>query len=1106
MGVLACPVTAIDLAAGSVLCGRGGVLFLYGVATGSEEGSVELLPGGCIHGFTVDGPHHEEGEALVVAFGQKRVCVFLLRPYAEGPLVGRIDRQWSIDSCSDWVHCVRWVGSSRDVLAVGFAHNFVELWSRVERAVLARLRCAPWALLYSMALWGDTADALVVAAGTIYNDVVLWRANDSTVLGQLCGHQGSIYKLAFNATATALLSASDDRTLILWTRSDGGSLAAGQPIDEGSVQRTPLKGHTCRVWDCKALQRFLVSCGEDNRCIVWTYAGERLVTFEGHRGRGIRSLACSERLGLVVTGGHDSTVKFWQLPCITEGTEDEDTRSPAGSDPFRAVPLPGCAVKSLVVGPLLGGGCPPVFLGTGDGAVLRLAGDLEPHVVVPGSPELGFPQQLCISGDSRWLFVGYSSGTGRLHCLEEPKAAGSPVRMYEGVPVFFAKFAAGWGPGPPQLITSNAVGHIDVWQCQQSFDAEVTLQRCGTFQTRSPRERVATACLLPAGQLLMVGDVVGNMHVFPANSTTRGQVFTGLHSGKAVRDIVPFAPSADQVLEFLSIGLDGSVNLFAVQPEGEANAVRQVTHIARDTQHIKRLGGLLAILCEPHSLRIRCLLGAKATHLTLWDYAQGRALRTFPCGQKRQLIACSISQASVTGTSDGPPPPPYAIAWVTEQQLCVASNVDEEVAVPPRDTAVSALRSAGTLYHGAEVHHVQWLRGSGGAPFLLSGCEDTTLSIVEAPATPQSRSIFLHGGHTSSVRCAAVHAFDNVDSVFVFSAGGREELSVWKVQLGPLGSTLLSTCCISRQYQRLFHPSAEAAGSSAVGEEDGAGSRDNDKDDVDDGEDDECGTSVPENELRRWQIRQLRERGSVHYRVLSMATVQAPGGCFLLLGCSDGLLKVFRFSEASGAVVPVARSPTVASGPILCLAACQHDGSTFVITGGSAAHLGVWSIATVLEQDASPSPSEGLLIVDPPVLLLPSHQSGVNAVALEPRVHPGGCLVASGGDDQALRLTLLRMQGGPPEVIASVLVDRISSAGVRSIACDEHLVFLAASDQRVNVFRWEFDGVRSAMRVQWLWGTVTHVQAIASISLRRTGTSYALAVAGQGLEVVEWTE
>lgn len=46
----------------------------------------------------------------------------------------------------------------------------------------------------------------------------------------------------------------------------------------------------------------------------------------------------------------------------------------------------------------------------------------------------------------------------------------------------------------------------------------------------------------------------------------------------------------------------------------------------------------------------------------------------------------------------------------------------------------------------------------------------------------------------------------------------------------------------------------------------------------------------------------------------------------------------------------------------------------------------------------------------------------------------------------------LRMQGGPPEVIASVLVDRISSAGVRSIACDEHLVFLAASDQRVNVF------------------------------------------------------
>ena len=128
----------------------------------------------------------------------------------------------------------------------------------------------------SMELWGSTAQDMLVAAGTIYNDVVLWRARDGHPVTKLTGHVGSIYKISINAVCNALVSASDDRSLMLWQTPDGAPFCSRDEFAQGDLCCVRLNGHSCRVWDCRALAATVVSCGEDNRCIVWDYIGRQV--------------------------------------------------------------------------------------------------------------------------------------------------------------------------------------------------------------------------------------------------------------------------------------------------------------------------------------------------------------------------------------------------------------------------------------------------------------------------------------------------------------------------------------------------------------------------------------------------------------------------------------------------------------------------------------------------------------------------------------------------------------------------------------------------------------------------------------------------------------
>jgi WD40 repeat protein len=189
-----------------------------------------------------------------------------------------------------------------------------ELCMHAAAATVAGL--TPW-----RALWSDT---ILVASGTPFGAVILWKfslpEDDCLTALQPCehrpaeiarlgGHNGVIVRVSFSASGDILCSASDDRTIKVWERTDVGAYALRHSICGPS-----------RVWDCAIHSGFgehgagvLFSCAEDGVCRVYCLiSGSLQVAMKGHHGCVWRA-AIAHASNLVATAGEDSSIKIWPV-------------------------------------------------------------------------------------------------------------------------------------------------------------------------------------------------------------------------------------------------------------------------------------------------------------------------------------------------------------------------------------------------------------------------------------------------------------------------------------------------------------------------------------------------------------------------------------------------------------------------------------------------------------------------------------------------------------------------------------------------------------------------------------------------------------------------
>jgi len=90
----------------------------------------------------------------------------------------------------DWVLDVRWVQGGRCV-AVALANGQLIVLDVATKAVQLRAQCEARCILYAAQLSGgeESIDSLVVVAGTVFNEVLLWEAATGRVLHRFLGHK-----------------------------------------------------------------------------------------------------------------------------------------------------------------------------------------------------------------------------------------------------------------------------------------------------------------------------------------------------------------------------------------------------------------------------------------------------------------------------------------------------------------------------------------------------------------------------------------------------------------------------------------------------------------------------------------------------------------------------------------------------------------------------------------------------------------------------------------------------------------------------------------------------------------------------------------------------
>jgi WD repeat-containing protein 6 len=224
---------------------------------------------------------------------------------------------------SDWILDARLLDSKTVLLVT--AHNSLLVYSLEAGTLLRRYDCEEQSLLYAAQLYLTNDKDVLVATGTVFNEIQLWRPlanslskeSDSItrvpIAKRLNGHEGCIFSLRFNEEGNLLASCSDDRTIRVWDVKQGTYLAIGF-------------AHIARVWDVRFLptlsnsedEIYLLSSSEDTSAILWHFnMSEQTLKvqeqYHGHGGKHVWSQAISYDGNMAATGGNDGGVSIWDI-------------------------------------------------------------------------------------------------------------------------------------------------------------------------------------------------------------------------------------------------------------------------------------------------------------------------------------------------------------------------------------------------------------------------------------------------------------------------------------------------------------------------------------------------------------------------------------------------------------------------------------------------------------------------------------------------------------------------------------------------------------------------------------------------------------------------
>lgn len=351
-----------------ILAGEGCYLKIFEASTSNFLGQSKIFEDQAIHGIAV---RHGEPADLnkdedldVVVWGgsslsvlsRKDITVLLrLSNRLESLKDSSTSGYGRTCAVSDWILDAAISPFKLDEFVLVTAHNTVlraNIRKESHQITLEALHSPPRPILYSARLIWESEDIVLVAAGTVFGEIIVWQCSVSTfgsrVLHTFTGHEGSIFGVDISPAvndrdrkSTRLLaSCSDDRTIRIW-RLELGKEAGGREFHalvaretgfgdnvEGEASSTCLAmalGHASRIWSVEFLVKgstiSVMSFGEDATAQHWALDLEQsklthLNTFAYNTGKHVwsRTLLLNDESTKIATGGADGKISLFDIP------------------------------------------------------------------------------------------------------------------------------------------------------------------------------------------------------------------------------------------------------------------------------------------------------------------------------------------------------------------------------------------------------------------------------------------------------------------------------------------------------------------------------------------------------------------------------------------------------------------------------------------------------------------------------------------------------------------------------------------------------------------------------------------------------------------------
>ncbi|KAK6603640.1 WD domain-containing protein [Botrytis cinerea] len=305
-----------------ILAAEGSFLKIYDAKTSSQIGQCRVFDSQAIHGIIIRELNNDSKDDLQVVIWGGQCLTLICKSQIEEIISQHVTSiTETATSASDWVLSVAFCPWENDGCVMVTAHNAMvqaTLSKENRTTILRQLQPSSRSMLYSASLVCENQDTVIVAAGTIFGEVIVWKcvaAEDNSkfhneALFVLTGHEGSIFGVDISPpimghdgkTTRLLASCSDDRTIRIWNLAedsqndaDAMKLAADLlPRETGFGEKAKPQqdsngfnrciavtmGHASRIWGvkfhCPNISTFgtspitILSFGEDSTAQQWT--------------------------------------------------------------------------------------------------------------------------------------------------------------------------------------------------------------------------------------------------------------------------------------------------------------------------------------------------------------------------------------------------------------------------------------------------------------------------------------------------------------------------------------------------------------------------------------------------------------------------------------------------------------------------------------------------------------------------------------------------------------------------------------------------------------------------------------------------------------------